>query len=92
MVRRPLRGSVRERLRLSRLSLGEQTEWWRLPAPCAPLRTLSQRSRARSTASRGSLVDSFEIDVRGKIPMPLGRMKPGRRAGVIPARPGPGGR
>jgi hypothetical protein len=46
-------------LLLSRLSQGEQTVWWRLPVPCAPLRTLSQRSRARFMVLRGSLLDFF---------------------------------
>jgi len=91
MVRRPLRGSVRERPLLSRLSQGERMVWWRLLAPCAPRWTLSQKSRARSTASRGSLSDFSQNDDRGRIPMPPGRMKPGHRAAVVPVRPVPGG-
>ena len=87
MVRRPLRGSVRERPLLSRLSQGERMVWWRLLAPCAPRWTLSPRSRARSTASRGSLLDFSENDDRGRIPMPLRRMKPGSRLEVVPMIP-----
>ena len=91
MVCRPLRGFVRERLLLSRLSQGGQTVWWRLPVPCAPLWILSQRSRARSTASRGSLLDFFESVDHGRITIPPRRMKPGRLVVALPTRPGPGG-
>ena len=91
MVRRPLRGSVWERPLLSRLSQGERMVWWRLLVPCARRWTLNQKSRARSTASRGSLLDFSENDDRGRIPMLPRRMKLGRRVAVVPARPGPGG-
>ena len=88
---RPLRGSAQGLLRSSRPSQGEQTVWWRLPAPCAPPWTPSQRLRPRFMVSRESLLDFFESDDRGRNPTPTRRTKPGRRAVVIPARPGPGG-
>ena len=92
MVLQPLRGSIRGCLLPSRPSQGEQTVWWRLPVPCAPLQTPRQRSWARFIVSRESLSDSFEIGDRGRISAPLARMKPERRVEVIPVRPGPGGR
>ena len=90
-VLQPQRGSVRGRPPPSRPSSGEKTVWWRLLVPCALLRPPSQRSRARFMVSRESLPGSFETDGHGWISAPLGRMKLGHRAEMIPARPGPNG-
>ena len=50
MVLQPLRGSVQGRLLPSRLSQGEQTVWWRLVVPCAPLRMSQNRPNYKSSS------------------------------------------
>jgi len=61
-------------------------------ASTAPLSTLSLRSRARSTTLTRSLLGSSESVGRGRTAFPPRKTKPGRRAAVVPVRPGPGRR
>ena len=60
---------------------GEQIVWWRLPVPCAPLWTPSQRLRVRFMASRESAPGSFKTGGRGWTLAPLGRTRPRRYRG-----------